>query len=279
MYIQWFPGHMTKAMRMLEQSVGISDCIIYVLDARAVASSFNPKFDALIGSRPVLYVLNKCDMVEPAQLKEWERRLASEGKSAVSMDSTSGKFRSICISRLLDINSRVLDKYKSKGVNKCIRAMVVGVPNTGKSTLINCLSGSKRAATGNKAGVTRGKQWISLSAGIDLLDTPGTLPPAFEDNVKAVHLAMIGSVKEEVLDISELALETIAFFRQNADIRFTGRYKIDGFCDSDLATLEAIAVKRGFILGKDNIDYERASRAIIDDLRKLRIGKVMLDKA
>ena len=157
--------------------------------------------------------------------------------------------------------------------------MVGGVPNTGKSTLINCLSGSKRAATGNKAGVTRGKQWISLSAGIDLLDTPGTLPPAFEDNVKAVHLAMIGSVKEEVLDISELALETIAFFRQNADIRFIDRYKIDGFCDSDLATLEAIAVKRGFILGKDNIDYERASRAIIDDLRKLRIGKVMLDKA
>lgn len=279
MYIQWFPGHMTKAMRMLQDSVSIADCVVYVLDARAIASSFNPKFDAIIGTKPVLYVINKCDTVELSDLKAWEKRFAAEGKTCVFLDSTSGRYKSACISKLLLINSTVIAKYKEKGVNKCIRAIVVGVPNTGKSTLINCLCGVKRATTGNRPGVTKGKQWISISDGIDLLDTPGTLPPAFEDNEKAVHLAMIGSVKEEVLDIGELALEVIKLFKARDSEAFIKRYSLDGYCEDDVQTLEKIALSRGYILGRNNIDYERASRAVIDDLRKLKFGKIMLDRA
>ncbi|MDE5618038.1 MAG: ribosome biogenesis GTPase YlqF [Clostridia bacterium] len=279
MYIQWFPGHMTKAMRMLQESVNIADCVVYVLDARAIASSFNGKFDAIIGNRPVLYVVNKCDMVEQTELKLWEKRFALEGKTCVFSDSTSGRYKSVCISKLLQINNSVISKYKEKGVNKCIRAIVVGVPNTGKSTLINCLCGSKRATTGNRPGVTKGKQWVSISDGIDLLDTPGTLPPAFDDNEKAVHLAMIGSVKEEVLDIGELALEVIKLFKGRNSREFIERYGIDGYCQDDVQTLEEIAMSRRYILGRNNIDYERASRAIIDDLRKLKFGKIMLDRA
>lgn len=278
MYIQWFPGHMTKAMRMLQDSVKIADCVIYVLDARAIASSRNEKFDELIGDMPVLYVFNKCDTVQRQELAEWERLYEKQGKTCVSVDSTSGKFRAAVISQLLRINAPVIEKYRLKGVNKTIRAMVVGVPNTGKSTMINCLCMSKRTVTGNRPGVTRGKQWVTLSSGIELLDTPGTLPPAFQDNVKAVHLAMIGSVKEEVLDIAELGLEVVKFFQERNYRPFLDRYGIQEFDQDPVVTMENIARKRGYILNRDNLDYERCARALTDDLRKMKFGKIMLDK-
>ena len=278
MHIQWYPGHMTKAMRTMQESLKTADCVIYVLDARAVLSSRNPAFDKMIAGMPVLYVFNKCDMVERADLAAWEKYYRERGLQCVSVNSTSGYFRAEVISKLLLLNKPLTDKYKAKGVNKTVRAMVAGVPNTGKSTLINCLCAGKRAATGNRPGVTRGKQWVSLSAGIELLDTPGTLPPAFEDQTRAVRLAMIGSVREEVLDVTELGLEAIKFFAMRNYMPFAARYGLDSLSGEPLEIMDKIAQKRGYLLGRDAYDEERAARAVLDDLRKLRLGKVMLDK-
>ena len=279
MYIQWYPGHMTKAMRMMQDSLKAADCVIYVLDARVINSSRNPAFDKMVEGMPILYVFNKCDMVERADVAAWENYYRDRGEICVSVNSTSPKFRAEVISKLLLLNKAVIDKYASKGVNKTVRALVAGVPNTGKSTLINCLCGSKRAVTGNRPGVTRGKQWVKLAANIELLDTPGTLPPAFEDGERAVRLAMIGSVKEEVLDIAELGLETVKFFAERNYKPFAERYGLEDLSGEPLEIMDKIAKKRGYLLNKDNYDYERTARAILDDLRKLRLGKVMLDKA
>ena len=279
MYIQWYPGHMTKAMRMMQDSLKAVDCVIYVLDARAIRSSRNPAFDKMIGSMPTLYIFNKCDMVERSDVAEWEKYYRDRGELCVSANSTSSKFRAEVVSKLLQLNKAVIEKYAAKGVNKTVRALVAGVPNTGKSTLINCLCGSKRAVTGNRPGVTRGKQWVRLAANIELLDTPGTLPPAFDDEVRAVRLAMIGSVKEEILDVAELGLEAVKFFKEREYKPFFERYSLEDTSGEPLEIMDKIAKKRGFLLNKDNFDYERTARAILDDLRKLRLGKVMLDKA
>ena len=279
MYIQWYPGHMTKAMRMMQDSLKAADCVIYVLDARVINSSRNPAFDKMVEGMPILYVFNKCDMVERADVAAWEKYYRDRGEICVSVNSTSPKFRAEVISKLLLLNKAVIDKYASKGVNKTVRALVAGVPNTGKSTLINCLCGSKRAVTGNRPGVTRGKQWVKLAANIELLDTPGTLPPAFEDGERAVRLAMIGSIKEEVLDIAELGLETVKFFAERNYKPFAERYGLEDLSGEPIEIMDKIAKKRGYLLNKDNYDYERTARAILDDLRKLRLGKVMLDKA
>ena len=279
MYIQWYPGHMTKAMRMMQDSLKAADCVIYVLDARVINSSRNPAFDKMVEGMPILYVFNKCDMVERADVAAWEKYYRDRGEICVSVNSTSPKLRAEVISKLLLLNKAVIDKYASKGVNKTVRALVAGVPNTGKSTLINCLCGSKRAVTGNRPGVTRGKQWVKLAANIELLDTPGTLPPAFEDGERAVRLAMIGSIKEEVLDIAELGLETVKFFAERNYKPFAERYGLEDLSGEPLEIMDKIAKKRGYLLNKDNYDYERTARAILDDLRKLRLGKVMLDKA
>ena len=278
MYIQWYPGHMTKAMRMMGASLKAADCVIYVLDARVINSSRNPAFDKMICGMPVLYVFNKCDMVERADVAEWEKYYRDKGEMCVSVNSTSPKFRAEVISKLLLLNKDVIEKYAGKGVNKTVRALVAGVPNTGKSTLINCLCGSKRAVTGNRPGVTRGKQWVKLASNIELLDTPGTLPPAFEDGQNAVRLAMIGSIKEEILDVAELGLEAVKFFADRKYKPFAERYGLEDLSGEPLEIMDKIAKKRGFLLSRDNYDYERAARAVLDDLRKLRLGKVMLDK-
>ncbi len=277
MHIQWYPGHMTKAMRMMQDNMRVVDCVIYVLDSRAVSSCLNPQFDKMIAAKPVLYVLNKSDLVEPSRAKDWCAYFASRGKCALAVSSVDGKQRTRILEALRRINRDKLQAYAAKGVNKQIRCMVVGVPNTGKSTLINSLCGSKRAITGNRPGVTRGKQWVSLEQGVELLDTPGSLPPAFEDQRRATHLAFIGSIREEVLALDELALELIAFFRDREPQRFCERYKLDAMDDDGVRVMEAVAQSRGFLLGKRGYDYDRTARAIIDDFRKQRMGKIMLD--
>ena len=279
MYIQWYPGHMTKAMRMMQDSLKTADCVIYVLDARVIRSSRNPAFDKMIKGLPVLYVFNKSDMVEKADLASWGKYYRERGEKCVSVNSVSSTFRAEVISKLAELNRPLIEKYRNKGVNKTVRAIVAGVPNTGKSTLINCLCGSKRTVTGNRPGVTRGKQWVKLASNIELLDTPGTLPPAFDDEERAVRLAMIGSIKEEVLDMAELGLEAIRFFKQKNYLPFAERYFLDSLEYEPMEIMDKIAKKRGYLLNKDNMDYERTARAILDDLRKLRLGRVMLDTA
>ena len=275
--IQWFPGHMTKALRMMEDSIKQVDCVIYVLDARAIDSCMNPKFDKLLQNKPVLYIINKQDLVERQDLQSWQQYFAKNNMDYVIADSISGRQKDMIISKLKELNKKIIEKYANKGAIKSVRAMVVGVPNTGKSTLINSLCKQKRAITGNRPGVTRGKQWVSLAEGVDLLDTPGTLAPAYEDQERAVHLAFIGSIKDDVVALDDLTIELIKYFREKNPQIFMGRYKLQDFSNDNVEVLDNIAKSRGFLLNKNNYDYDRVYKAVLDDFRKQKLGKVMLD--
>ena len=271
--IQWYPGHMTKAMRMMRESAALCDGAIYVLDARCPASSFNKKLKEVFGQKPVLYVLNKADLAEKTE--EYAAVIRSKGCAAVSLDAT----RSGCKKPLLAACEKVVAEKRARaearGYARTFRFMVVGVPNTGKSTVINLLSGQKRAVTGDKAGVTRGKQWIRLG-GFELLDTPGTMPPAFDDQRLARRLAYVGSINDDILDMEELAPALLEELAEKYPQRLKERYGIeDGLSGADM--LEAVCRRRGFILRGGGCDYERACRAVIDDLRKGRLGAVALD--
>lgn len=261
----------------MQEQLAQVDCIIYVLDARAVYSCINPKFDALTGKKPVLYVLNKCDLVEKDDLNKWLAYFAFRGEKCVAADSLNGRQRDFIVNILRELNAAVIEKYRLKGAKKSVRAMVVGVPNTGKSTFINNLCGSRKTVTGNKAGVTRGKQWVSLADGVELLDTPGSLPPAFEDEERALHLAFIGSVKDDVLDIEELAAEMMSYFAKKHTDAFLARYSLDEMPRGIEERFLAVAKARGFMLSGGRVDYARTARAVVDDFRKQKFGKIMLD--
>lgn len=278
MHIHWFPGHMTKALRMMEQEVVAVDAIIYMLDARAPLSCVNPLFDSIIGSRPVLYILNKSDLVTQSDTLMWIDYFASQGIQALSITGTSRGIRPKIVNALKQVCAPVLQKYFDRGVRKTIRAMVIGIPNSGKSTLINSLAGTKKTRTANRPGLTRGKQWISIDPYIDVMDTPGTLYPDFSDQAKAVKLALIGSIREEIVDIVELASEAILFLKQNYPLVLQNAVPDITVEDDSQIVLEKSARARGFLQQGGKLDIERAARAIVNDLRKLKYGKVIFEK-
>lgn len=279
MHIQWFPGHMTKALRMMEESVKLVDCVIYVVDSRAIQASFNSAFNKLLANKTVLYVLNKSDLVDKTDLNAWLVKLRGDGKNVITTNSTASGISKSVIEAINRINAEKIQRYAAKGVRKSVRCMVIGVPNSGKSTLINALCGAKRTVTGDKPGVTRGKQWVVLSKGIELLDTPGSLSPSFENQELAAHLAFVGSVKEDILDVQELACELIGFLKDNYAQLLQQRYKLDNLDNNNYKILDQIAQTRGFVMKGGTIDTLRACKAVIDDFRKQRIGLIMLEKA
>jgi len=266
---------MTKAMRMMESSVSVTDGIIYVLDARCPAASFNPKLLKISGAKPVLYVLNKADLAD-GRADNLMQIIIKNGGSAVKINAADAGSRKIILNALSKLTAEKRERNLQKGYNKIFRFMVVGVPNTGKSTVINLLAGGRRTVTGDKAGVTRGKQWIRLD-NFELLDTPGTMPPAFENQKLALHLAFLGSVNDDILDLDDIALELLSKLYTDYPSRLFERYGIEG--GTPLEMLEAVAVRRGFMLRGGEYDYDRAERAVIDDFRKGRLGAVTLDKA
>lgn len=278
MHIHWFPGHMTKAIRMMQKEMSVVDSVIYVLDARAPLSSINPKFDEIINQKPILYILNKADMVPKGEILKWQQLFEKEGKKCLLTDSTQKGGSKKIIESLLEINSAMLERYKNKGVSKTVRAMVLGVPNCGKSTLINSLVARNKTVTGNKPGVTRGKQWVSIDKYIDLMDTPGTLYPDFEDQHKARNLAFIGSINDDVLDITELAGEMLVFLNENYPEKLVERYKLENFSDNMLENIEFVGKKRGMIVRGGEVDIEKTAKAIIQDFRKQAFGKLILEK-
>ena len=276
MNIQWFPGHMTKAIRMMEENLRLVDALVYVIDSRAVYSSDNPLFDKLLKGKRVLYVFNKCDLVEERDLALWCERFREEGKTYVRSVGTSGDCSAI-VAGLKRIAADKLSRFGERGANVAVRAMVVGVPNSGKSTVINAMCKRAGAVTGDRPGVTRGKQWMSID-GVDLLDTPGTLWGKFEEESVALHLAYIGSIRDEVLDAGELAFSFLDEVRLAYGEELKARYALTEIPDDTLALFEGIALSRGFKVKGGEPDYERTAKTILDDFRKGRLGKIMLEK-
>ena len=276
MNIQWFPGHMTKAIRMMEDNLRLVDALIYVIDARAVYSCDNPLFNKLLQGKRVLYVFNKCDLVEKNDLDLWCNEFERQGKPYVKAIGTSGDCSQI-VAGLKKVVADKIEKYAQKGANISVRAMVVGVPNSGKSTIINAMVKKAKAVTGDRPGVTRGKQWLSID-NVDFLDTPGTLWGKFEDQKVAHHLAYIGSIREDILDVSELCFDFIDEMKKIYPDALKNRYNLGELSDDTLQIFEQIAMARGFKLKGNQPDYERAAKMIIDDFRKGKLGKIMLEK-
>ncbi len=276
MDINWFPGHMTKSLRMMDENINLIDVLIYVLDSRAPASCLNPAFDKYIEKLPVVYVLNKIDLADPAATNDWKSCLTGENSAAVCLNSTMSGSSKAINKLAIELCRDKIKKYENKGVKAVLRAMVIGVPNSGKSTLINNLCGKTKAITGDKAGVTRGKQWVRVTDYLEILDTPGTLYPKMNDQNLAKHLAYLGSIKDEILDIYELATELLKELYVIDKTIVDARYNIESTNDS-LATLEKIAISKGLRKKGGIIDEERASLMVVDDFRKGRMGRITLD--
>ena len=268
---------MTKAMRLIEENIKIVDAVIYVLDSRAVSACMNPSFDGIIGNKPILYVLNKADLVEERDLKKWWDYLDEKKYNYVVSNSANGKDNDKILKKLLFVLDDKIKRYREKGVNTPVRAMVIGIPNSGKSTLINSLCGGKRTITGDRPGVTKSKQWLAVRKGVDMLDTPGTLWPKLDDQNVAMHLAFIGSIKDDVVDKNEVALNIIDFLKTNNPGALTERYKISDENAENIQIFEEISVKRGFVMKGGDYDFERTASAVIDDFRKRKFGKIMLE--
>ncbi len=276
--IQWFPGHMTKAMRAMEEKKDLCDGVICVLDARAPAATWNKNLTKKIfGEKPVLYVLNKADLADPTKVDGFIKLLESKGKYCIKCDSTNISAKRLFLQKLNAITEEKRARAEAKGLNRTFRFMVAGIPNTGKSTIVNLLSGQKRAKTGDKAGVTRDVRWLHCGA-FDLLDTPGTMPPSFDDQYHARHLAFIGSINDDILDMDDVALELLGELAEKYPQYLTERYNITDFSEK-LGMYEALCKRRGFILRGGEFDYERGAKALIDDFRKGRVGKICLENA
>ncbi len=275
--IQWFPGHMTKAMRDMEKKRDLCDGFVCILDARAPMASVNKNFKSLFGGKPVLYVLNKADLADTAKLDGLMKWFESRGEYCVKCNSTNPSSRRVILQKLTEITKAKRERAVAKGITRTFRFMVAGVPNTGKSTLVNLISGQKRAKTGDKAGVTRDVRWLRCGE-FDLLDTPGTMPPYFEDQYHARHLAFLGSINDDILDMDDIALGLLGELAEKYPTLLTERYGITDYSEK-LGMYEALCKRRGFILRGGEFDYERGAKALIDDFRKGRIGKICLETA
>lgn len=277
MKINWFPGHMTKALRMMQEEVKGIDAIIYVLDARAPLACVNPAFVNVVGSKPILYILNKIDLADKAKIQAIKSRFLSESSDVIEMNSTASGALKLVTNSLNKLCEKQIEHFKNKGINYFVRAMVIGVPNSGKSTLVNNLCGQGKAVTGNKPGVTKGKQWVKLSNNIEIMDTPGTLWPDLNNQQVASQLGYIGSISDDVLPISELAISLIDDLCKSYKNMFCERYDLS---DREIESkktyeiLELIGEKRRFLVKGGEIDYDRTAFAILDDFRKGRIGKI-----
>ncbi len=278
MKIQWYPGHMTKALREMEQNVKLVDIIIYVLDARAPKSCQNPQFVEIIGDKPVVYVLNKADLADEEKTKFWQKFFSKQNSKAIPLVSTMTNASKVIKDAMLTLLASKIKKNEEKGITMPLRAMVIGVPNCGKSTLINNLCGKYKAVTGDKPSVTRNTQWVKIAGNIELLDTPGTLWPSFDDDEVAHNLAYINAIREDILDVSELSLDFINKMLESYPEKFLDRYGLV-FQPNKQAVeyLEEICENRKFLIRGGECDWERGAKAILDDFRKGRLGAITLD--
>lgn len=273
--INWYPGHMKKTRELIQQNLKMVDAVVEVIDARIPSSSRNPIIDELVKSKKRIIILNKSDLSDAEANKVWEKYFKEHGNLVLTMNCMSGSGAS----QLLKLLGRLRDeKNKDQVRQKPYRLMIVGVPNVGKSSLINRLTGKKSAQTGDRPGVTKGKQWLNLPGNMQLLDTPGILWPKFEDPNVGLNLAFCGSIKDEILDVATLALELVKVLQRDYPQLLIERYKLEDVCENALETMETIAMKRGCIMPGKRIDYDRVANVLLDEFRAGRIGRITLEK-
>lgn len=273
--INWYPGHMKKTRELIRDNLKMVDAVIEVVDARIPVSSRNPLIDEILGSKPRIIALNKSDLADGAASKGWAAVFEAAGYRSVILNANSGSGMKELL-RLLETMEE--EKNAGASVRKPYRLMIVGVPNVGKSSLINRLTGRKSAKTGDKPGVTKGKQWIKLSNGMQLLDTPGILWPKFEDPKAGVNLAFCGSIKDEIMDLPTLGMELIGYLGEHYPDLLMQRYKLEEISETPLETMEDMARRRGCILPGKRIDYERIGRLVLDEFRAGKIGRITLEQ-
>ncbi len=278
--VQWFPGHMAKTRRLIKESLSMVDGVTEIIDARIPSSSSNPELEELINGKPRIVLLNKCDLADKNTTNQWVEYYKRKGVRAIPVDCRSGKGLNNYIVAVREVLKDVTKKNEDRGMpGKALRIMVVGIPNTGKSSFINRMAGSAKAKVADKAGVTRNNQWFAIGNGIELLDTPGVLWPKFDDAKVGDRLAFIGSVKDEILDAETLAVRLLEVMKNDYPERLTERYKIADFTDKEAwEVLEMIGKKRGMMIKGGEIDYERASVMLLDEYRGGKLGLISLEK-
>ncbi len=280
MTVQWFPGHMAKTRRLIKENLSMVDAVCELVDARIPESSRNPELDELIGSKPRIVLLNKCDLADDGATAKKIKELSAKGVTALPVDCRSGKGLEKFQPAVREVLKERIRINTEKGMEgKSLRVMVVGIPNTGKSSFINRMAGKYRAKVADKPGVTRGNQWFAIGSGIELLDTPGVLWPKFDDPEVGFKLAFIGAVKDEILDAQEIAVRLLKIMQKNYPDRLAQRYKITDFEDIEepYELLEMIAAKRGMLLRRGEYDTERAAVMLLDEYRGGKLGKITLD--
>lgn len=287
MNIQWYPGHMTRTRRQIEADLKLVDVVVEIIDARIPESSRNPDIDAICAGKPRLIVLNRADQADPVQNKAWAARFRTQGHSVLETDARSGRGISQFSAVIQGVLREQIARWREKGqVGRPVRAMVVGVPNVGKSTFINKVAGRKSAKAGDRPGVTRGKQWVHVDQTLDLLDTPGILWPKFEDEATGMNLAFTGAVKDEIMDVETLGCHFMALLGERYPQALLDSYKLKELParqegENDVAygyrLLEACAARRGMRLSGNELDTERMARVLLDEYRGARLGRFTLE--
>ena len=277
--INWYPGHMAKTHRMLLENIKIVDAVVEVLDARIPHSSTNPDISDIVLSKPHLIVLNKSDLADSKITDEWLNFYKNDGKNAIGISCFTGKGINKIAPMLFELVKEKTDKYLQKGINKNIKIMIIGIPNAGKSTVINRLVGKAAAKAGDRPGVTKAKQWIRLKDGLELLDTPGILPPKLEDRNAALKLACTGAIRDEIIETELITYSLLEKLRDDYPQELLNRYKLSDINDNKgYEILEKIGRKRGCLISGGEIDEKRASSIVLDDFRSGKIGCISLEK-
>lgn len=277
MHFQWYPGHMTKAKRMMQENIKLIDLVIELVDARIPVSSRNPEIDVLGKNKARLILLNKSDLAGDKWNDAWAEYFKEKGYSVLKVNSKKGGGIKSIQGVIQEACKEKIERDRKRGIlNRPVRAMVVGIPNVGKSTFINALAGKACTKTGNKPGVTKGKQWIRLNKNVELLDTPGILWPKFEDQTVGLRLAFIGSIKDEILNTEELAMELIRFLKEFYPGTLKEKYQIEE-AEDDFSCLQEVAESRHCLVKGSELDTEKAARLLLDDFRNGRLGKITLE--
>ena len=280
MNIQWYPGHMTKTRRMMEEDLKLVDAVCEILDARIPISSRNPDIDAICGKKPRMVILNRIDMADSDLVNRWSAYFKNRGMAVIRTDCKSRKGINTFAPAVRQLLAEKLQRYAEKGqVGRPLKLMVVGIPNVGKSTFINQIAGRKGAKAENRPGVTRGKQWVNVDGGLLLLDTPGILWPKFDDPEVGLRLAYTGAVKDDILDTETLGCHLMELLAREYPAALTERYKIEIPAEIDgWALLQAAGRKRGFLISGGEVDTERMAKVLLDEYRSCKLGKFTLER-